>query len=388
VLFVLLLGQAFVRGLAGRLSEIPGEAWLVGYLLLFSLSGGLDYFIGALGMTWLRAVNRYSIGILAIVLLWGCRTVAGLSHAWARRGLTLAAFVIGMFELFDGGPDDKDAHFRATARTVESDRRFGHALDQALPAGARIFQVPVLNFPESAPILDMPDCSHFRPVLWSTLPLFSYGTHKGRPRETWQLHAEQLSPRKMVAYLEEHGFDALMINRRGLPAAGRWLESSLQRQDLTLVAEADTKDMVVYRLAPTGTKLPRNYASLGLNQGFPWGWEEGPNTNWAWSDGDARLRLITAPGSAGRYRLSFNAEGLVERRLEVVIGGSVVAATTLTPGRVSPLSFEWRVTEPITLVELRTNVPALEPGNGDKRRLGFRIDEPTVELLGARRAKR
>ena len=75
----------------------------------------------------------------------------------------------------------------------------------------------------------MQDYEHFRPFLWTRTLRFSYGTDKGREREGWQRHVwERLMPKEMVAYLEGHGFDAIMINRRGFADNARSLESGLQ----------------------------------------------------------------------------------------------------------------------------------------------------------------
>jgi len=386
-LLVALVLVAFARGLGGRLHEVPVEAWLVGYVLLFSLSGGLAYLVGSLGMTWLRAVNRYSIVILALVLLFGAGVADRLPKPWMRWGGPALALFVSLLELFSGGPGDRDAYTEHTGKIVDSDRELAQTLERKLPRGAAVFELPVLDFPESAPILGMPDCAHFRPYLFSETLRFSYGTHKGRPREVWQRHAEQLSPRRLVTYLADHGFDAVLLNRTGLPGSGQALEHSFARQGLERVAESPRKDMVAYRIARKGSKLPADFASLGLAEGFPWGWEEGGNDDWSWSSGDARLRLIVAPGRARRQRVSFDVETLVARNLEVSVDGNVVVAVPLVPGRVIPISFEWTARGAVTLIDLKSNLPALDPGNGDPRRLGFRVVNPTAEPLGRERRR-
>jgi len=386
-LLVGLVLVAFKRGLGGRLHDVPVEAWLVAYVLLFSLSGGLAYLVGSLGMTWLRAVNRYSIVVLALTLLWGAGVVDRLPKPWMRWGGAAAGLFVSLLELFSGGPGDRDAYTQHTGKIVDSDREFAQALERKLPRGAAVFELPVVDFPESPPILEMPDCAHFRPYLYSEALRFSYGTHKGRPREIWQRHAEQLSPRRFVAYLADHGFDAVLLNRTGLPGSGQALEQSLARQGLARVVESPRKDMVVYRLPRKGSKLPAGYASVGLFEGFPWGWEEGGDNDWSWSSGDARLRMIVAPGRAQRYRVSFELETLVPRNLEAWIDSERVVAVPLVPGSVIPVSFEWTPRGTVTLIDLKTNVPAVDAGHGDPRRVGFRVVNPTAEPLGRERRR-
>jgi hypothetical protein len=387
-LLVALVVHATILGFRRRFAEIPGEAWILGYVLLFSLSGGIDYLLGAFGMTWLRAVNRYSIVILVLVLLFGCSLLERARSRTVKGAVAGVALAIGLVEAFDVGTSDYGKYLAGVRRAVDSDRKFARKLEQELPKRAHIFQLPVVEFPESPVIRDMPDCAHFRPYLWSRSLRFSYGTHKGRPREVWQAHAEQLAPGQMIDYLETHGFDAVLLNRKGLEASGRFLESSLRRHELVRVAEADTEDLVAYRLERRASKPPRDFVSVGLDTGFPWGWEERGDDAWAWSSGDAALRLIVSPGTKKRYGISFEAEGLIERELAGVVGGKTVFSVLLVPGKVTPVSFEWSPEEPITSIELRTNVPASIPENGDERKLGFRIANPRAEAIGRKAAKR
>jgi hypothetical protein len=386
-LLVGLVVHSALLGFRGRFAEVRGEAWLLAYILLFSLSGGIDYLLGSLGMTWLRAVNRYSIVILALVLFFGCSLLERLRSRLVRTALAALSLAIGLGEAFGVGPADYEKHLAAVSRAVNSDRAFTRKLERELPKKARVFELPVVEFPESPTIRDMPDCAHFRPYLWSRSLRFSYGTHKGRPREVWQMHAQQLSPGSMIDYLEAHGFDAILLNRKGLPASGRSLEASLERHHLVKIAEADTDDLVAYRLERRASKKPTDFVSVGMDAGFPWGWEERGSDAWAWSDGNAVLRLIVSPGTKKRYRITFEAEGLVERELAGVVNGKTVFAVLLLPGKVTPVSFDWSPVEPITNIELRTNVPAMKPQNGDERVLGFRIANPRAEPV-SRQSKR
>jgi hypothetical protein len=195
------------------------------------------------------------------------------------------------------------------------------------------------------------------------------------------MHAQQLPPGSMIDYLETHGFDAILLNRKGLAASGRFLEASLSRHRLVRIAESDTDDLVAYRLEHRESKTPDHFASVGIDTGFPWGWEERGGDAWAWSDGNAVLRLIVSPGTQKRYRITFEAEGLVERELAGVVNGRTVFSVLLVPGKVTPVSFEWSPKEPTTNIELRTNVPPLKPANGDERVLGFRIVDPRAEPI-------
>lgn len=388
VLLVGLAITALMQGMKREFDRVPWQAWVVLYLLMFSLAGGLDYMLGALGVTWLRAVNRYSIIILCAALLWGCTLADQLQRLSVRYGALAVALGITIYEMFGMRPSDHAKITTATTNLVNSDRAFAADLESSLPEGAAVFQIPVLEFPETLGILEMRDCEPFRPYLFSKNLRFSYGTHKGRPREVWQKYAQQLSPNKMLEYLGERGFDALLINRKGLPDRAAWLEGSLAGLGAEKLVESRVGDMVAYRVIKKGSKLPTEFSAVGLEEGFPWGWEEDPNGRWAWSSGDAQLRFQASRTPGTRYRISFSVETLVPRQLEVYIGERAVQRADLRPGEVVSIQLPLLPADRDITVALKTNVPAAVPGNGDPRKMGFRIVDPRATEVLRKRNKR
>lgn len=382
VLFVGLAAFALVRGLQNRTREVPWQAWVTGYVLMFSISGGLDYLVGALGMTWLRAVNRYSIVIQCGVLFWGCDIADRLTLPLARYGALATATTLSLLEMFGLRSPEHAEQLAHVSAKIASDGRFGRTLEKQLPKGAAVFELPVMPFPESPEILRMGDYEHFRPYLFSDNLRFSYGTHKGRPRETWQLYVEQLAPAEMATYLGAHGFDALLLNRRGLPNEGKELESALQTLALKRVAESADHEMVVYKLDKTGTRLPDEETLVALGAAFPWGWEHDATSRWAWSDGQGTLKLVAAPKSGFKYKVTFRLESPVRRLVDPAVGDTITAHLELFPGVIQTVEFIWPDAHQTTLT-LRTNLPAQSPGNGDPRRFSYRIIDPVIEPVAA-----
>ena len=139
----------------------------------------------------------------------------------------------------------------AIERQVAADRDFTERMEAALPSGAMVFQMPVMEFPES-PIQGVPPYDHFRPYIFSKHLRFSFGTHKGRERETWQpavqaklfegasldqksgrIELNVANARAAVAELERLGFSAVSINRNGFPDQGKGLEKTLRELGFT-----------------------------------------------------------------------------------------------------------------------------------------------------------
>jgi len=249
-----LAGTAITRIASGREKEVPIEAWWVLWIVLAFTTGGLNAIVGALGFTMFRTGARYSIVILAITLLWAARQLTSMqADAEAKTGqmaaprlwMAGAALLCGLI-LWDQVPQAPTAAtIDAITRQVEADREFTEQMEAALPAGAMVFQLPVMDFPE-APIPGVPPYDHFRPYIFSKQLRFSFGSHKGREREKWQQQLQNLlvagaapdqeakkirfntdNVRRAVDELKKLGFAAIYVNRNGFPDRGKGLEEAL-----------------------------------------------------------------------------------------------------------------------------------------------------------------
>jgi hypothetical protein len=255
-----LLVVAAVRALVlGRADDVPPEAWATLWIILAFTTGGLNAIIGACGLTLFRTGCRYSIVILCLALLYAARRLSdwqrdatarasGSGHptdAITITALTAAGGLVAVI-LWDQVPRPPTAELRATIdRQVAADREFTEKMEAALPEGAMVFQLPVMEFPES-PVAGVPPYDHFRPYLFSKHLRFSFGSHKGREREKWQpavqakffegatvdqeagmIGVNQTNARMAVDELKKLGFSAIYVNRNGFPDRGKGIEDAL-----------------------------------------------------------------------------------------------------------------------------------------------------------------
>ena len=250
---------AVSRLATGRDKEVPAEAWQVLWIVLMFTTGGLNAIIGALGFTMFRTGCRSSIVILAITLLWAARRLTELTSrrtAAASGGtdwpLVNAAAAACLVILWDQVPRPPTAEVREQIdRQIAADRDFTARMEAALPEGAMVFQLPVMDYPES-PINGVPSYDHFRPYLFSRRLRFSFGSHKGRERERWQaavqaklfeqakvdqqagvIRFDPANARAVVEELERLGFSAIYVNRNGFPDRGKGIEEALLRLGCT-----------------------------------------------------------------------------------------------------------------------------------------------------------
>jgi len=138
------------------------------------------------------------------------------------------AVAVCMVIVWDEVPRPPTKEEMATiARQIDSDRAFAAKMEAALPAGAMVFQLPIMAFPE-APVPGMTPYDHFRPYLFSKNLRYSFGSMKGRPREAWQQELGKRSLDEAVAEIEKRGFAAIFINRNGFPERAQPIEKALR----------------------------------------------------------------------------------------------------------------------------------------------------------------
>ncbi|MBN2576668.1 MAG: hypothetical protein JXP73_19035 [Deltaproteobacteria bacterium] len=240
-----LLAVSVARGMRGRYERIPAESWYVLVAYLFGSVGGVCMLLGVFGFSWLRASARYSIVILCAVLLWASRSFR--VPRWPALGSVFwcAAAVFTVFESYDAWEPSRRGP--PTAQVL-ADRAFASELESRLPRGAAVFQLPLMDYPDTLPVAAMRPYEPLRPYLWSRTLRFSFGAHSGRPREQWQAACARKPARDMVAELAGRGFSAVVLHRAGFVDRGRALENALVAVGLTRVAGNGGGDMVAYRV--------------------------------------------------------------------------------------------------------------------------------------------
>jgi len=171
------------------------------------------------------------------------------------------------------------------AAAVESDRVFGRALEAALPAGAMMFQLPVMGFPEVVAPWRLVDYELFRPYFTTSTLRLSYGAAKQRARSRWQRDLENEPAGELVRRLETYGFAALYLNRKGFEdgAAGLLRELGALGYDRQIQSPLGGQVAVLLR--------PADPARLPLARAFTHGrgWHPRVEEGVRWANDDAIL---------------------------------------------------------------------------------------------------
>lgn len=203
--------------------------------LLFGVIAGFAIILSMIGFSQIRVWNRIMLIIaffaMVVVLLWFEKLEARIRSRRANPKPVLAALAVAVlaFGLWDGIPVQRQPFEEIVARHA-SDREFVAQIEATLPAGAGVFQLPILPFPEHEPPGRMLDYDHLRAFLADNGKLeWSYGSIKGRPNADWQIVLrDQVGPVGAIPALLGLGFQGFWIDTWGYTDGGAEIDQIIE----------------------------------------------------------------------------------------------------------------------------------------------------------------
>jgi len=200
--------------------------------ILIATTGGLEWFATLFGFTQLRAWNRVSILILFVCLAWLARTVGPLVRCWVAASVIRSRMASGLavavllFGIADQGSASFVPKTNLYSGTFASDKAFFGSIENQLPTGSMVYQLPYRRFPEEAPLFGSGDYDLYRPYLHTSTIRWSYGGMKGREAD-WQARLQNVSTPEFTRDILAIGYSGLVIDRAGYSDYGLQIEQEL-----------------------------------------------------------------------------------------------------------------------------------------------------------------
>lgn len=235
-LFVWLL---FLRGSPWSLGESRDRLMerlsvLNGFTVLIATYGGFALLIG-LVFPQIRVYARIFVYVAFFCFVAVAVLLDRLGEQPRKTRFGRAAFAVGLlvvlaFGLLDQVPTGILPKYAATKARWQSDAQITREIEQTVPAGAMIFTLPYMPFPESPPPYPgtMNDYDLLRGYMHSTKLRWSYAAMKGRADDLWQRKVAALPPAEMVAALKSAGFKGLWLDTDGYADKGASISAQIQ----------------------------------------------------------------------------------------------------------------------------------------------------------------
>ncbi len=359
--------QPWARGRAA-----PGFALQTGWLLAYAgIGGGTNLLALYAGFQLFRATNRIGAFISCIVLIYVAIHMTRWLRARPRCVSVSFAALITIIGVLDQIPKRVPlAEREATRARVAADRAFGRTLEETLPAGSMVFQLPILGFPEVVPPHNLADYELFRPFLNTTTLRFSYGGTKYRSRNRWQRDLENLPPLGLVKKLERFGFAALYLNRKGFADGGEQTVQALRNAGYTRILEGSLKEQYVILLNPRKKReLP-----LGSTFTFGKGWYtrpmEGPEGKVWWAHGPAVITYYNPYDRPLSVRIQLRLSAPKKRTVTIVSSGNVVVRAEVGPEAKTLAPVAVDLSPGVNRFDVSADGPAVKvPGSGARLRM-------------------
>ncbi|MDO8539738.1 MAG: hypothetical protein Q7S40_04795 [Opitutaceae bacterium] len=368
---------ATVRRIIDR-RALPGQALSVGWIIAYASIGGVTNILALFaGFQVFRASNRAAIFVSAIVLFFLVTRLSRLSGGWPRWVRFGVAALIAGIGVFEQLPRPEDAlKVDTLGKMVRADREFGKKLEAALPPHAMVFQLPVLGFPEVATPHLMNDYEHFRPYLATETLRFSYGAAKNRARSRWQRELEGHSAREMVTQLEEYGFSALYLNRRGYQDGGESLLRELNQLGYTRQLEGPLGHQMVVMLHPGERPRPPMAKSLTIGRG----WHIQPDDGIRWAYEGAALSYFNPYPTSVPVEIQLSLTAVSPRTVVVKLENAIVHVMPVGTSPSTIVIPGVKLAPGVNRFSLHSPAPAIRQGPGRNQLRSFGLKESRVNI--------
>jgi hypothetical protein len=391
-------------GLAGaaasaRRSRIAtaGAVALVSFLI--GTVGGGSALIAYELSPQVRAWNRLSLVIAFAALLTVALLLTALGDRLRGRGraawmLAAVAVAVGAIGLFDQTSRSDAPAYASIAAAWKVDGDFVSAIENRVPAGTEVLQLPYMGYPENGPLNAIADYELFKGYLHSTRLRWTYGAIHGRPSD-WLGYQRALTPGQLATAAAAAGFGGVYLDRNGYVAN----DAQAMADALGSVAGAGTSfasadgRLQFFDLRPAAARLaarttPAERAQLAaallhpvpLRFGDGFSYEElAGQSPFRWAGTDARLTLDNPLRDGRRVHLTAQLFGGGPGASNVTLtlpDGSRQTVSVNDQG--APVSFALSLKHGPATLRLQTDGPEAPNPVGNVRDLRLRVVDPKI----------
>ena len=313
------------------------------FAVLLGVVGGFGYIFAVLISSGIRCYNRLSIFIAFFSLM---AIGIGLERIYPRttRGRSIFC-VLAALALIGGILDQTTPAYvpnyipdhAETKAEYLSDEEFVNRIEASVPAGAMIFQLPYIRFPEQEEVQQMVDYDHFRGYVHSKNLRWSYGAMRNREDDRVQERVAALPGEEFVQALAFGGFSGIYVDRHGYQDGGVGKESELENILQTKPLISPNGRLLFFNLTDYTGRLRQKYSESEWQKkkelsfhpllidwagGFS-ALESGPSKTWRWSSKEGELHIRNISQQPRTIRLEMLFATAYERMDDMVITGLI-----------------------------------------------------------------
>lgn len=199
-------------------SRVPGPEGVFGLVIVAALvigvAGGFSWFVSLAGLREVRAWGRISVFVAFASLVSLALAVQWVTKRWKPPLVAIAGVVLVAVAIWDQVPQWIVSDPRVNREQFFIDQQFIRQIENTLPAGSMVFQLPRAAYPEDPQQFNMPADNQLRPYLQSRTLKWSFGGMRGRESD-WQIDAVSQPMPKFLDTISAIGFSGIVVDRFG-----------------------------------------------------------------------------------------------------------------------------------------------------------------------------
>jgi hypothetical protein len=397
-LLVLLMTGLGSRDVSPRRQRISLAGAVALVCFLIGTTSGISALIAFEITPQVRGWNRISLLIgfasllaVALALTALAERCGGRPRArWLVAPLVVAIGILGVLDQTSG--HDVPA-YAANEAVWRNDGALVRTMDDRLPAGTRVLQLPYVPYPENGLVNGMLDYDLFKGYLHSSRLRWSYAATKGRP-EDWHDDAKPLAPQELALVATTAGFGAVYVDRAGYLDHGAAVDAALTKVTGAGPAAVSADGRLEwYDLRPLAARLAAKTThserhalrdalirpvELDYGKGFSFAESTG-GVPFRWGAVDAELKLDNPLDHPRRVRMTASLGGAGPAPSTVTIALPDGRRRTLsTPATGAALDVRFTVAPGRSIVRLHTDGPAAPIDPNDVRDQHLRLVDPML----------
>jgi phosphoglycerol transferase len=249
------------RGSPNRLAV--GTALGAGMAFLIGTVGGLATLFAYVVDPQLRAPDRIAVFVGFFALLGLAIALDGLRQRLLSRRRGRVGFAVLLVAVLAIGALDQTStemipKYRENSAVYASDTTFVHDIERQVPPHANIFELPIVEFPES-PV----GWEQFIPYLHSSKLRWSFGAMTGRSSD-WQAALAGAPLKTLLPAVSAAGFSGVYFNPREIANGGASVVSALSHELGVLPLVSSDRHLYFFNMASYNRKLQQRFGSRRL----------------------------------------------------------------------------------------------------------------------------
>ncbi len=338
------------------------------FILIFSLIGGLNLLIGTIGFTSIRATNRYSIWILALVLIFFFKFLT--DHNFKKDNI-VKNFIILLFFIFtylDLPQPHKASYLETINRAITMDKNFISQIEKNYTK-PKIAMLPHIKFPENGPVLKMLDYEPLKLYIHSKNSYFSYGANQYNNNYKIVLDKEVYDIKTLnnfISIMQAYDYNLLLINKKAyqknlIDNFENYLNKNFK------ILNYEHQDYLIYDISNKKNNLTTQPIIF-----FNTGWSENEITHrWA-VHSEGKITIIT--NIKKKISLSMGIHSYYkERDLEIFLNNKSIYKSKIDGDNII-FNYKFYTTNKVNNLVIKVSGKKYRAGISDPRKITFQIN--------------